>query len=293
MEEDQVSQDNRVSTVLGRRLGGELLNLRLAAELTQGQAAKAISASTAKVAKMERGWVPMRDPDIRVLCELYGLDSPERLGGLLELARLDRERRKAKGWWADAPMSPKMREYVGLEAAATSIRVWQLALIPGLFQTADYVSALRRDAVRESKPEEDAAVVASRLERQRRLHEDPPLRFWAVIHEAALRHVVGGRVVMRAQLENLARLSSKPNITIQVMPFSAGAHPLMSNAFNILSFAEAGAMDVVYQETVFARLWVEGGDGAADFVELFDRVAARALSETKSRDLINAIHEEL
>ncbi len=134
---------NSTSSVLGRRLGSELIKLRTAAGLTQTHAAKALTSSITKVTKMERGWVPMRDPDIRALCELYGVRDPGAVGGLLELARVDRERRKAKGWWDGYTIHGVMQEYVMLESAATAIKVWQPAFIPGLLQTPDYVRALR------------------------------------------------------------------------------------------------------------------------------------------------------
>ncbi|MEW2579590.1 helix-turn-helix domain-containing protein [Streptomyces syringium] len=285
MTEDQSAQDNRVSTVLGRRLGGELLQLRTQAGFTQGQAAKALTASTAKVAKMERGWVPMRDPDIRALCELYGVRDPSAVGGLLELARIDRERRKAKGWWNGVPVLSrvKMTEYVSLESVAASIRYWQVSYVPGLFQTADYVRALRPDE----------QFVAARIERQRRLAEAPPLSVWTVINESALRCQVGGPDVMRGQLEHLNRLSREPNVTVQVRPFAAGPHPALGAAFNILSFAEPGAMDVVYMEVPLSQHWAEGGEEAAQHAALFDSAAATALSPDDSRAFINAMIKEL
>ena len=98
-------------------MGGELLKLRADAGLTQTDAAKVLSSSITKITKMERGWVPMRDPDVRALCELYGVRDPQAVGGLLVLARLDRERRKAKGWWNACTPLGDMQEYVSLEYA--------------------------------------------------------------------------------------------------------------------------------------------------------------------------------
>lgn len=181
-------QGNSTSTVLGRRLGGELTKLRTAAGLTQTHAAKVLTGSTTKVAKMEGGWVPMRDPDIRALCELYGLSDPAAVGGLLELARIDRERRKAKGWWNEFPNLGDMQEYVGLENAATSIRTWQLCLVPGLLQTPDYARALALGNSTKGHPDRGETLVASSIARQRRLSEEPTLGLWAVVHESALRH---------------------------------------------------------------------------------------------------------
>ncbi|MFI0763984.1 helix-turn-helix domain-containing protein [Streptomyces sp. NPDC021218] len=286
-------QGNSTSTVLGRRLGGELTKLRTAAGLTQTHAAKVLTGSTTKVAKMEGGWVPMRDPDIRALCELYGLSDPAAVGGLLELARIDRERRKAKGWWNEFPNLGDMQEYVALENAATSIRTWQLCLVPGLLQTPDYARALALGNSTKGHPDRGETLVASSIARQRRLSEEPTLGLWAVVHESALRHRVGGSTVMREQLKRLEEAAQQSNITVQVLPFEAGAHLGMGGAFNIISFAEPGAMDVVYTETAFGQLWVEGGDEAAQHQELFEKIARHALTESESRSFIEALRGEM
>ncbi|QKV97569.1 helix-turn-helix domain-containing protein [Streptomyces sp. NA02950] len=286
-------QGNSTSTVLGRRLGGELIKLRTAAGLTQTHAAKALTGSTTKVAKMERGWVPMRDPDIRALCELYGVSDPAAVGGLLELAKIDRERRKAKGWWNDFPGVGAMHEYVALESVATSIRTWQVSYIPGLLQTPEYARALAKGGSTEGHPDDGEQFVAARITRQRRLTEEPRLALRAVIHESALRHLVGGEEVMCQQLERLEQATELANVAIQVLPFAAGEHPGMSGAFNIISFTEPGAMDVVYSETAFGQLWIEGGDEAAQRDKLFARIASAALTESESRSFINAVRGEM
>lgn len=289
MTEGQSTQANSTSSVLGRRLGGELMGLRTGAGLTQTQAAKALSASTGKVAKMEGGWVPIRDPDIRALCTLYGVNDPATVGGLLELARIDRERRKAKGWWNDVPLTKTMREYVPLESAATAVKAWQVSFIPGLLQTADYVRSARRASAPGESLGQIEAFVASRVARQQRLTEDKPLSLWAVIAEAALRIPAAEPKMMREQLSSLLDWSERPNVTIQVLPFGAGMMPGLAGSFNVLSFAEPGAMDVVYQELAFSTTWVEGGEGAAQHVELFEETARAALSETDSRAFIGTL----
>ncbi|MBP2060954.1 hypothetical protein J2Z30_001956 [Streptomyces iranensis] len=261
--------------------------------MTQTHAAKVLTGSTTKVAKMEGGWVPMRDPDIRALCELYGLSDPAAVGGLLELARVDRERRKAKGWWNEFPNLGDMQEYVALENAATSIRTWQLCLVPGLLQTPGYARALAMGNSTKGHPDRGETLVATRIARQRRLSEEPILDLWAVVHESALRHRVGGPAVMREQLKRLEEAAQQPNITIQILPFEAGEHLGMGGAFNIISFAEPGAMDVVYTETAFGQLWVEGGDEAAQHQELFEKIARDALAESESRSFIEALRGDV
>ncbi|MER7789097.1 helix-turn-helix transcriptional regulator [Streptomyces sp. NPDC097640] len=286
-------QENRVSTVLGRKLGGELLLLRTRAGLTQVQAAKAITASTGKIAKMESGWVPMREPDIRTLCELYGVSAPEAVGALLELARIDRERRKAKGWWNNVPLSKNMREYVPLENAATSIKTWQVSFIPGLLQTVAYARSLRRSKFSDEHPDQTEEFVASRAARQQRLSGEAPLSLWAVIPEAALRIAGAEPDMAREQLTSLLDWGERPNVTIQVLPFSAGLVPAFAGSFNVISFAEPGSMDVVYAEVALSTAWVEGGDGAAQHVRLFEETARRALPEAESRAFISTLVKEL
>ncbi|MGA4842078.1 helix-turn-helix domain-containing protein [Streptomyces sp. G45] len=292
MTQSQATQGNSTSSVLGRRLGGELIKLRTAAGLTQAHAAKTLTASVAKVAKMERGWVPMRDPDIRALCELYGVRDPGTVGGLLELARVDRERRKAKGWWDDTNVGP-MQEYVTLENAATTITVWQPAFVPGLLQTVGYMRAVRTGHSRRELTGADEEFIAARVRRQRRLTDDPPLTLRAVIWEAVLRNTLGGAGVMREQLEHLAAVARQPNVAITVSPFGADAHNGLDGPFNIISFAEPGAMDVVYREMPFSQMWIEGGEGAAQHVELFERIAQSALSESDSLAFICDLSKEL
>ncbi|WP_063728000.1 helix-turn-helix domain-containing protein [Streptomyces sp. RTd22] len=293
MAGEQPAEGNRVSTVLGRKLGGELLMLRTAAGLTQGQAAKAITASTGKVAKMESGWVPMRDPDIRALCALYGANDPATVGGLLELARIDRERRKAKGWWNDVALSSAMRQYAPLESVATEIKAWQVSFVPGLLQTAGYVRAMRRSWLPDESPEDAGKFVASRMARQRRLSGESPLSLRVVIPEAALRIPAVHSEMLREQLASLLDWGERPNITMQVLPFSAGFVPGLTGSFNVLSFGEPGAMDVVYVESSHTHVWVEGGEGAAEHVRIFEKTAQHALSEPDSRAFIEALIKEL
>ncbi|KND29604.1 helix-turn-helix domain-containing protein [Streptomyces acidiscabies] len=295
MTQGQARQGNSTTSVLGRRLGGELLKLRTAAGLTQGDAGRVLTSSAAKVAKMEGGWVPIRDPDIRALCELYGVRDIGVVGGLLELARVDRERRKAKGWWDDYWVSGLMQEYVALESAATLIRVWQPGFVPGLLQTPEYMRALRNTPmaeVRERKQSDDD-FIAARIARQRRLANDPPLELRVVIYEAALRNFPGGEETAKVQLDELMRVADLPNISLRIFPFSGGAHAGLNGSFNILSFAELGAMDVVYVEAPFAKRWVEGGGAAASYDRLFEKLAECSLDERESVSFFSKLRKEL
>ncbi|MDX2545153.1 helix-turn-helix domain-containing protein [Streptomyces sp. WI04-05B] len=286
---------NRTSTVLGRRLGAELLRLRDTSGKTQQQAAEVINATNSKIVKMERGWVPMRDPDIRVLCESYGLSDPKALARLLSLARLDRERRKAKGWWQDSPHPGSLSEYIALEDAASRVRTWQLSLIPGLFQTAEYARSV---TVTEGAgvwvdPDEIERLVDIRMRRQARLHDERPLQLYAVVWEAALRQLIGGPDTMRAQLEHLLEVAELPNVRVQVLPFRAGGHPCISGPFTIISFAETEAVDVVHADAIASTVWVENEAESAAYSGFFERTARLSLAPRDSVQLIDTIRQEI
>lgn len=289
---DRANRGTSISTVLGRKLGGDLLRMRESCGLKQSHAAQALTASVPKVAKMERGLVPMRDPDIRALCRLYGVEDEAVVEGLLQIARLDRERRRTKGWWRHDPETrvlAEYAEYIALEDAAQRIRTWQLALVPGLFQTPDYVRAL---CVVEGALEDlDSIerVVDVRRKRQARLTDERPLTAHAVIWEAALRQVVGGHEVMREQLARLLELAELPNVHIQVLPFRAGAHVSMGGAFNIVSFEDSAALDVVHVDTIASTRWLEDAGQGTPYDRYFEQAARLALSPHASAKLIDDI----
>ncbi|MFD5078775.1 DUF5753 domain-containing protein [Streptomyces sp. NPDC058371] len=274
-------------------MGGELLRLRDEAGLTQPQAAAALSATAAKVAKMERGWVPFRDPDIRILCDLYGVNAPRVVERLLSLAKTDRERRKARGWWNQYPELRSLVEYVALEDIATSVRTWQGAFVPGLLQTPDYARALAVGNADWGDPDEIERFVEAKVARQERLTDSNSLQLWAVVGEGALRQLVGGREAMRVQLAHLVESVRLPNVKLQVVPFLAGSHPGMTSAFSVVSFAEPGAMDVVYMDTTSSTLWLESEADAVRHNAKFERIARNGLALRDSVDLIERIRKEL
>ncbi len=280
---------NRVSTVLARKLGGELLRLREAAGLTQPRAAQVLSASVAKVTKMERGWVPFRDPDVIALCGLYGVTDEETIAGLLQIARLDRERRRAKGWWNHASDAPGLSEYIAMEDVAERLRIWQLAFVPGLFQTADYVRALAVSSNSWEDPDAIERIVAVRMNRQLRLTAERPLQVHAVIWEAVLRQSIGGAEVMRDQLVHLAEVARLPNVHVQVLPFRAGSFMAMGGAFNIISFADSSALDVVHTDTIASTQWVENAGQSLEHAGYFEQVAKLSLAPHASVRLIDDI----
>ncbi|WP_200302885.1 helix-turn-helix domain-containing protein [Streptomyces adelaidensis] len=282
-----------VTTVLGRRLGGELLRMREACSLRQVHAAEALTASITKVAKIERGQVPLRDPDVRALCHLYGESDELVIGRLLAIAKADRDRRKVQGWWNQYPQLKAQMEYVVLEDIATELRTWQLAFVPGLLQTSDYARALAVGNGTWDDPGEIESFVEARMARQARLTGERPLQLWAMLHEGVLRQLVGGRDVMRSQLDHLLGAAQLPNVRVQVVPFFAGAHPGMTSAFTVISFAEPGALDLVQADTVSTKVWLESETDATRHNAIFDRLTRLGLARHESLSLIDSIRKEV
>ncbi|MFR9725284.1 helix-turn-helix domain-containing protein [Streptomyces sp. MS19] len=283
---------NRVSTVLGRRLGSDLSRLRDAAGMTQAQAAAVLDATATKIVKMEHGWVPMREPDLRALCDAYRVSDPQIVDRLLALARIDRDRRKTKGWWSRATWSSVLKEYLAMEEVATRLRCMQLTVIPGLLQTPDYVQGLflgNTDYV----PVEFEEAVNIRLKRQQRLYGDDPLKVQAIIWEGALRQLIGSPETMRHQLGHLIDMADHPSLRLQVLPFNAGAIGCPSRAYTILTFDPSETVDVVYEDGVNEAFVAENEEESRIYDRHFQRMAGASLDTVQSRRLIEKVRKEL
>jgi transcriptional regulator with XRE-family HTH domain len=284
-----MSGPRRSSTVRRRRLSAEIRRLREEVGMTSVEATKRLEWSSGRLTKMERGeWVLPNPRDIRDLCDLYGVTDERQRDYLITLAKEGRE----KGWWnahkKDLPET--FSHYIGLEAGAAELYVAHPVIIPGLLQTADYARATILGGPAEVDEAEAERRVEVRHERQQNLifREDDPLRLYVVIDEAALRRQVGGPAVMRAQLEHLADLSKLAKVSIQVVPFGAGAHPAVAGSFSILKFPEPQDPDIVYVETVAGDLFVEEKEEVGDFDIAFRRLQMAALSPVDSIDMIAA-----
>ncbi|MEV7982580.1 helix-turn-helix transcriptional regulator [Streptomyces sp. NPDC086519] len=281
------------STVLGRQLGDELRRLREAAGLTTTQAADALDCTKGKISRIENGHVPVRTPDLIALMQTYGVEAPEtreRLGSLARRAN----RRRREGWWHQygAVLADTYRDYIEMENICDGIKTFQAQLVPGLLQTPAYGRAVTVASRAWQTAEEIDQFVQVRIARQERLAGEAPLELWAVLAEGVLRQQVGGPTVMRDQLEHLATMAERPNITVQVLPFSRGAHSGMFGPYLLLSFPRVSALDLVLTETPIGNIWMEQESEVAHYRELFDDARTSALPPTESLRLIRRIAKE-
>ncbi len=276
-------------TVRRRRLALELRRFRESARLTCEEVAEHLECSASKISRIETGRVSVAPRDVRDMLELYGASGQQR-DSLVQLARESRQ----KGWWhaySDA-IQPRFATFIGLESAACEIRIYEVALIPALLQTADYARAVITAGSVGADGEAAERTLAVLMARQPLLTGDDPPRLWAVLDEAALRRRVGGSGLMRLQLEHLLGLSGLANVALQVLPFGAGAHPAMGRPFVILAFPERADPDVVYLEDLTSALYVEDVDEVDRYNVFFNHLRATALSFADSTALITSILKE-
>ena len=285
------AQSERPGPTIRRMLvGAKLRRLRTDMGLSREEAAEAIRASAWKIHRLENGQVGFKERDLVDLLERYGVTDPDEVDELLTLAR----EANVPGWWQHyGDVLPQwFRTYVDLESAATLIRTYEGMFVPGLLQTDDYMRAVIRGAHLESS-EEVGRRVRLRMARQILLTREHPPRLWAVVDEAALRRPVGGREVMRGQLERLIDATKLPNVTLQVLPFGAGAHSAMVGAFSILRFADRELPDVVYLEHLTNALYLDKRDEVERYLDVMELLCVDSEPPAKTVELLTRIVNEL
>jgi hypothetical protein len=272
-------------TMRRRRLARELARLREERGMTIREAATALEWDPSKLSRVEGLQRGMIVRDVRRLLDLYQVSDQAQREALFELAR----QAKQRGWWqAYADVMPsEYANLIGLEAEAAEIRTYQPELIHGLLQTEDYARAV----IRSGRPGDTAEQVDRRVEirmtRQQILDRADPPRLRVVLNEAAVRRLVGGPDVMRAQLARLAAERDRSNVTVQVLPFTAGEHPAMaSGPFVLLEFPQAADPGVVTAENLTGSLSLDAPDDFRQYARTFDFLQAAALGPRETRDML-------
>ncbi|WP_157548313.1 DUF5753 domain-containing protein [Nonomuraea candida] len=221
--------------------------------------------------------------DVMAACDLYGMNSSDR-ARLVQLASEARQR----GWWT-AYSDVFTGSYIGLEDDASLIWQWEVQLIPGLLQTEDYA----RTVIAQHRTQEEVQRrVMARMARRTLLSRPDAPQLDAIIDEGVLRRPIGGREVMLEQLGALLISARRPNISIRVLPFSAGHHAGLEGAFTLLSFADDVDPDVVYVEGVGGDVYVESSDQIERCRVILEQITTAALSPEDSIRLITEIKDD-
>jgi transcriptional regulator with XRE-family HTH domain len=268
-------------TLWRRRLGAALRDLREAAGLSREQVGTALDCSSSKISRIENGDVGVRRGDLTVMLNIYGVTDAQRRQELIALARDAKQR---GDWWsAHRPLlSPAHLRYLELEAAATAIHTLALAIVPDLVQTREYARA-DIEAAREDIPDDQIERrVDVRLARQALLDNDQLMDLRLILDEATLHRQVGGTRVLADQLRHLVRMSERPNVTIQVLPYDGAGYVAMRTGFTLLRFSDDLDSGTVYVDGLVGDTFHERPDEVRQAAEYFACLQQRALDPEES-----------
>ncbi|MGQ4600545.1 Scr1 family TA system antitoxin-like transcriptional regulator [Nocardia sp. R6R-6] len=294
---DDITDTGPNSTLPRRQLGRFLRESREANGFTLANAAKLVELSPPALQRIETGQTQkVRSQDVRALCELFGVNA-EDTRSAIDLAALA----KTQSWYHayGGLYSTAFNMYVGLEAAARHLITYH-EHVPGLLQTADYARAVIGAYPGFKDRDNVDRRVELRLKRQaivtRRVN---PVMLEVLLHESALRRVVGGRKVMVTQLRHLAEISKLPNVVLRIVPYGAGLiWGMPHGSFTVLGFdttakGEPVEPPIVYMEGGPSQsVYLEKPDEVRLYSDLASDIQSASLDDRQTRELIRRVTKE-
>lgn len=277
-------------TVRLRRLAGELRRLRASAELTREDITERTGINAATLYRIETARVRPQRRTLITLLDLYEVLDPQR-GEILALS----QGASVQGWLRPyhSELPEEYTAYISFEAEARAVRNYESLFIPGLLQTEDYARAVVKGVLPTASSKEIEQRVQARVERQAVLTKDDPLQLWVIMDEAAVRRMVGGPEVMREQMRRLAAAAAEPHMTLQIIPFMAGAHAGMPGSFVLMSFPEVEEPEIIYIDSMAGDLFLEAEVDVRRYGAIFDNLRAVALSPDDTSRLIAQLAREM
>jgi transcriptional regulator with XRE-family HTH domain len=279
-------------TALRIMLGSQLRRLREAGGISREEAAQAIRATHSKISRLELGRSGFKQRDLVDLLLLYGITDQDELESLLSLARQANQ----PGWWHQYSdvMPAWLEPYIGLEAAASMIRSYEIQFVHGLLQTEAYAGSVIRLGNAGLSQVEIERRLSLRMKRRHLVEEATGTRLWSVLDEAALRRPPCGQAEMRGQIDHLLEACELPGVVLQVIPFQAGAHPAAGGPFTILRFSSQRDLpDVVYMEQLNSALYVDKPDDVSAYMAIMDELCVMAEDVTGTKRLLEEIRRSL
>ncbi|MBV1938281.1 helix-turn-helix domain-containing protein [Streptomyces sp. BV286] len=277
------------TTTRRRQLGAMMRKLRARKGLTLEEAGGLVGVSKATVSRYETQAGPVKWLVVDALCREYDTTSAERRA-VVALAK----DAKQQGWWSSfADSIPEsMNLLLTLEDEAVREDHFSCVYVPGLLQTRAYSTALQRANEMPLEPTEIERLVDIRMKRQEVLARPKPPRLWAILDESVIRRVVGSPEVMKDQLDRLLVANESPHITLQVLPFSKGAHSAALGSFVTIGGTEP-ALDVVYVDFHTGSLFLEKEEELERYRLAFEYLRAQALDMEASSSMIHLARKEL
>jgi len=275
---------NASPLVQRRRLRAELRRARQEVDLTQETVAQAMDWSLSKIIRIETGSVGISTNDLSALLRLYKIEDAGQINELVALAKASR--RPSEYSQYREILSPVLFQFIEFETAASAIRQYESLVVPGLLQTEAYATSITRLYRSNPKPEEVQPRVEIRMRRQQLLfdQQDPPLSFF-VLDEAVIQRSMNDESTSKQQIAKLLHMAKSPNVTIEIVPFSAGLHGGMGENFTMLEFSDDDS--ILYFETAREFLFSKDDeDELVIYAELFERLRGASLGPEGSIDYL-------
>lgn len=264
-------------------LGADLRDARETAGLSNAEASKALGWYTGKLSKIEQGDLKVSDKDLDAAVRVYKIPK----GRANKLRQLAAESRRKL---PPARVPEHAVKYVNLERAAKELKIFNGDCFPGTVQTAAYARAVLARSVIVSPADVDR-MAEDRAKRLERMKSPGAPRLWLVVSEEALYREIGGRAVLRDQLEHMQELTKLPHVCVQILPFSGGAHSSHGTTFTIVNLIE-GRPGVVYDEGLTAADYL-GRDHFRIYNLAFENLRASTLSQQQTTEKIEQRIKEL
>ncbi|WP_405662840.1 helix-turn-helix domain-containing protein [Streptomyces sp. NBC_00079] len=275
-------------TVLRMILGRRLQERRQGAGVSLEDAARALRVTSLTIRRLEKAEVALKPLYVEKLLETYGADQQE-IEEFVALA----ERANEPGWWhMYRDVLPSwFSGYVSLESGATTLRTYEPHYVTGLLQTHAYARAVLRGGLPNGSEEDLERRVDLRLRRQGLLDRSDAPTLWVVMEEAVLHRVVSSPEVMREQIDRLLEVSELEHVSVDVVPFAAGAHVGACAPFTYFRFEERELPDIVYSEILSGAMYLDQRSDVAAHLEAHNRMSLLT-SDADSRGLLNRMRKE-
>ncbi|MDW6059704.1 helix-turn-helix transcriptional regulator [Streptomyces sp. FXJ1.4098] len=273
-----------------RRLAAEIRRMREEAGITVQQAAAVLGADRTMVAHIEAARTRVSEERVRQLACNYACPDQALVEALASMTRNHR----GESWWEEyrGKLPDGFLDVSEIEHHATRIRTAQTVHLPGLLQTEEHARAIFDLSVPSLRRLDVELRVAHRLGRQGIFDREEPTPYVGIIHEAALRMQFGGRDVARQQLEFLADAADRDNITLLVIPFSAGS---FYGAGQSILYAHGAVpqLDTVQLDTAYGPHFADAPTPLANYRALLDLMEDSALPPDESQKLIRSIARDM
>jgi hypothetical protein len=268
---------------MARVLGNYLRALREHRGISPAAAGHHIRAHTSKISRMETAHVSLKPRDVEELLTLYGVGDRERE----EIGALVKRSAQPDWWQAYGEVVPDwLQQLIGLERDAHIIRTYETQFVPGLLQTRAYAQAVVASGHRLAAAEEIERRVDLRMERRQRMTEPGSPVLWAIVDEGVLHRPVGGRLVMRDQLEFLLDALRRPGVRLQIASYEASAAATPGAAVTYLRFAQGFLPDLVYLEHMTSAIYLDRLEDADRYRAALDELSALAATPAASRTML-------